>query len=77
MAREQTTRDSELRILKQKGPGFASLNGNLYARGRTTFYEPSGSVITSGTSRGTLNLTHGVASGGSSILFQSVNNPDY
>jgi hypothetical protein len=54
----------------------ASLNGNLYVRGRTTFYEPSGSVITSGTSRGTLNLTHGDASGGSSILFQSVNSPD-
>ena len=54
----------------------ASLNGNLYVRGRTTFYEPSGSVITSGTSRGTLNLTHGDASGGSSILFQSVNSAD-
>ena len=57
----------------------ASLNGNLYVRGRTTFYEPSGSIITSGSSRGTLNLTHGDASGGSSILFQSVNsaNNDY
>ena len=57
----------------------ASMNGNLYVRGRTTFYEPSGSVITDGTSRGTLNLTHGDASGGSSILFQSVNsaNNDY
>ena len=54
----------------------ASLNGNVYVRGRTTFYEPSGSVITSGTSRGTLNLTHGDASGGSSILFQSVNSAD-
>jgi hypothetical protein len=53
-----------------------SLNGNLFVRGRTTFYEPSGSVISSGTSRGTLNLTHGDASGGSSILFQSVNSPD-
>ena len=57
----------------------ASLNGNVYVRGRTTFYEPSGSVITDGNSRGTLNLTHGDASGGSSILFQSVNsaNNDY
>jgi hypothetical protein len=54
----------------------ASLNGNLYVCGRTTFYEPSGSVITDGTSRGTLNLTHGDASGGSSILFQSVNSQD-
>lgn len=53
-----------------------SLNGNLFVSGRTTFYEPSGSVITTGTSRGTLNLTHGDASGGSSILFQSVNSPD-
>jgi len=53
-----------------------SLNGNLFVNGRTTFYEPSGSVISSGTSRGTLNLTHGDASGGSSILFQSVNSPD-
>jgi len=53
-----------------------SLNGNLFVRGRTTFYEPSGSVISSGTSRGTLNLTHGDASGGSSILFQSVNSAD-
>ena len=52
-----------------------SLNGNLFVRGRTTFYEPYGSVISSGTSRGTLNLTHGDASGGSSILFQSVNSP--
>ena len=57
----------------------ASLNGNVYVRGRTTFYEPSGSIITSGSSRGTLNLTHGDASGGSSILFQSINsaNNDY
>ena len=54
----------------------ASLNGNLYLGGRMRIYENIGTVA-SGTN-GSLTFEHGDASGSSSIVFKSKNDPsDY
>ena len=50
--------------------------GGFLANGSSVIYEASGSVATA--NRGTLTLLHGDASGSSSIMFKSVNDPtDY
>jgi hypothetical protein len=50
--------------------------GGFLANGSSVIYEPIGSMATA--NRGTLTLLHGDASGSSSIMFKSVNNPfDY
>jgi hypothetical protein len=50
--------------------------GGFLANGSSVIYEPVGSVATA--NRGTLTLLHGDASGSSSIMFKSVNDPtDY
>jgi len=47
--------------------------GGFLANGSSVIYEPVGSVATA--NRGTLTLLHGDASGSSSIMFKSVNDP--
>jgi hypothetical protein len=47
--------------------------GGFLANGSSVIYEPIGSVATA--NRGTLTLLHGDASGSSSIMFKSVNDP--
>jgi hypothetical protein len=79
----------DFRYYKDKALSYAEIyqlyNNNFYtldicggflANGSSVIYEASGSVATA--NRGTLTLLHGDASGSSSIMFKSVNDPlDY
>jgi len=76
----------DFRYYKDKALNYAEIyqlyNNNFYtldicggflANGSSVIYEPVGSVATA--NRGTLTLLHGDASGSSSIMFKSVNDP--